>query len=430
MKKSRKILAAAGAAVLVLALGAASVFGVSAHAKNEARETALRYLPKDAQLLSQEREDDSYAFKFHSAERKEKYKLEISRKTKELTEWKSQADASAGAKTVQLSQQEAEKIVAGEIAGVKITKSQLVEDDGMQVYEVSFQSDQCRGSYDIHPESGLILEREIKFGAPIVIPLTNAPASQPSAGETGKHSGGMIGIEKARELALAEVPGATVTDIELDRENGVYVYEIELYKDGYEYDLVLSAADGNRVSIKSEKDDWEDDGGWQHHGERTPVTAPQAGAQQETAPQAQKSGSYIGLAKAKEIVLQKAPGAAIQKIELERDDGRISYEGEAVKGNVEYEFDIDAYTGAILSWEEEQKTAAGGAQTSVKISLSQARAIVEKKLPGARIVEIELDTDDGRNVYEGEARKGSMEYDFKVDANTGIILKWEADQAD
>lgn len=442
MKKSRKILAAAGAAVLVLAVGAASVMGVSAHAKNAAKETALQYLPKDAQLLSQEREDDSYEFKFHSAERKEKYELEIGRQTKALTEWKSQADAAEGAKAVKLTQQEAEQLVTGEITDAKITKTQLVEDDGQQVYEVAFQSDKCRGSYDIHPETGLILEREIKIGASIVIPLTSTPASEvsnPSGGSSGQQAGGVIGIAKAKELALAEVPGATVTDIELERANNAYVYEIELYKDGYEYDLVLNAADGARVSLKSEKDDWDDNGGWQHHGDRTPVTTTQAAAQQGANPQqtqqaanpqqTQQSGSYIGLAKAKTIVLQKLPGATIQKIELERDDGRVSYEGEAVKGNMEYEFDIDAYTGAILSWEAEQKASAGSTQASAKgISLSQARAIVEKKLPGARIVEIELDTDDGRKAYEGEAQKGSTEYDFEIDANTGAILKWEAER--
>ena len=72
MKKNRKILAVAGAAVLVIAIGTASVLGVSAHAKNTAKETALKYLPADAQLVAQETEDDRYEFKFHSAERKEK----------------------------------------------------------------------------------------------------------------------------------------------------------------------------------------------------------------------------------------------------------------------------------------------------------------------------------------------------------------------
>ena len=82
MKRNRKILAVAGAAVLVIAIGTASVLGVSAHAKNTAKETALKYLPADAQLVAQETEDDRYEFKFHSAERKETYEIEIGKKNK------------------------------------------------------------------------------------------------------------------------------------------------------------------------------------------------------------------------------------------------------------------------------------------------------------------------------------------------------------
>ena len=43
---------------------------------------------------------------------------------------------------------------------------------------------------------------------------------------------------------------------------------------------------------------------------------------------------------------------------------------------------------------------------------------------------MELDRDDGRMVYEGECRKGQMEYEFKLDAQTGAILEWEEDYDD
>lgn len=440
MKKNRRILAAAGAAVLVIAVGAISVFGVSAHARNTAKETALQYLPADARLITQETEDDSYEFKFHSAQRKEKYEIEIGRKTKALTEWKSQADASGGSKSVKLTQQAAEKLVSAELSGAKVndakvTKTQLVEEDGLQVYEVSFQSSKCRGSYDIHPESGLILEREIKVGAPIVIPLTNTPAEGATGATNGgaQQDGAILSVEKARELALKEVPGAAVTDIDLELEKGVYVYQIELYQDGYEYDLVLNAKDGARISLESEKDDWKENGGWVHHSERNPVTTAQtqatAPAQEKTT---QKSGasSYIGVAKAKEIVLQKAPGATITKLELERDDGRVSYEGEAKKGSMEYEFDIDAYTGAILSWEEEPIRQSRTQPAGKVIGVKQVKAILEQKMPGAVIVDLDMDDENGRLLYEGEVRKGNMEYDFEIDANTGVILEWEAKPID
>lgn len=41
------------------------------------------------------------------------------------------------------------------------------------------------------------------------------------------------------------------------------------------------------------------------------------------------------------------------EVELDNDDGRLSWEIEFDHGNWEYEYDIDAYTGAIISWEKE-----------------------------------------------------------------------------
>ena len=38
-------------------------------------------------------------------------------------------------------------------------------------------------------------------------------------------------------------------------------------------------------------------------------------------------------------------------VKLERDDGRTVYEGEMRSGRTDYEFTIDAYTGAVLEWD-------------------------------------------------------------------------------
>ena len=56
------------------------------------------------------------------------------------------------------------------------------------------------------------------------------------------------------------------------------------------------------------------------------------------------------------IALAKVPGAAnkhITKLKLKLEDGSYVYDVEIVYDNVEYEFEIDAYSGAILSWEFE-----------------------------------------------------------------------------
>ena len=57
---------------------------------------------------------------------------------------------------------------------------------------------------------------------------------------------------------------------------------------------------------------------------------------------------------AKQLALAQVPGAALSDItefETDRDDGKIVYEGTICHGGMEYEFEIDAYSGAFRKWE-------------------------------------------------------------------------------
>ena len=62
--------------------------------------------------------------------------------------------------------------------------------------------------------------------------------------------------------------------------------------------------------------------------------------------------------------------------------------------------------------------------------MDEARTLVLKKVPGATITKIELDYDDGRKIYEGEAYKDGYEYEFEINASTGKFIKWEQDWDD
>ena len=46
----------------------------------------------------------------------------------------------------------------------------------------------------------------------------------------------------------------SIKKIELDRDNGIYTYEIEFYADGYEYDYEISREDGKILSHKKEQE--------------------------------------------------------------------------------------------------------------------------------------------------------------------------------
>ena len=47
------------------------------------------------------------------------------------------------------------------------------------------------------------------------------------------------------------------------------------------------------------------------------------------------------------------PGVFKSELELDEDDGRMIYEGEIETNTTEVEFEIDAYTGEVLKWDQE-----------------------------------------------------------------------------
>ena len=77
----------------------------------------------------------------------------------------------------------------------------------------------------------------------------------------------------------------------------------------------------------------------------------QSATQPQTAAPTQTAASVISVDKAKQIALSHAGvgSANFTKVELDTDDGVRVYEIEFKVGNVEYEYDIDASSGAIIS---------------------------------------------------------------------------------
>lgn len=231
-----------------------------------------------------------------------------------------------------------------------------------------------------------------------------------------------IGLEKAKEIAIAKAGGGDVVSIELDVDDGVMVYEGELIYNNVEYDFDINALDGTILK-------WEED--------RNGVNI--------------DTSNVIGEARAKEIILAKAPGAEITKLVLDEDDGILYYKGYARVDGKLYEFEVKADDGVIRKWELEDdysdnnsgNSSSGNSNNNnststpkpttapnTSISMDEARTLVLKKVPGATITKIELDYDDGRKIYEGEAYKDGYEYEFEINASTGKFIKWEQDWDD
>lgn len=161
-------------------------------------------------------------------------------------------------------------------------------------------------------------------------------ANTQTASKTAK-----ITKDKAKSIAL-EAAGAKADkiydyEIDLDRENGVLVYEIGFDYNGYEYDLHIRAEDGKVLKNIKEPEK-----------EKTTSSKTQSTS---------ASATIISKAKAKEIALEAAGVKANEiydyEIELDRDDGVTSYEISFKKGNTEYDFDIKASDGKILKAEKD-----------------------------------------------------------------------------
>lgn len=141
------------------------------------------------------------------------------------------------------------------------------------------------------------------------------------------------------------------------------------------------------------------------------------------------SAEYIGDAAAKDIVLLKAPGATINKLHFEFDDGIAEYDGEAYLDTTKYDFEINAVTGAVTEWKTANKATAPNSSTTY-IGVEAAKAVALAKVPGATISEIYLENDDGKVEYDGEMYLNNTEYEFSIDAVSGVISEWEAETDD
>ena len=218
---------------------------------------------------------------------------------------------------------------------------------------------------------------------------------------------------------LSEVAGVTCYKVEFTSGNHTYAYSINAESGEV---LEASCRDKNAAPADSTQTDTTASG-----ATTTPV---------QTTPSTNASTGTVDEAKAQEIALAhagvKAADATITKSKLDYDDGRQVYEIEWYANGAKYDYEIDAATGKIVSYDYDAENYTPSQSTNtnanVKISEATAKQIALSSVPGAtaaNIYKFKLDFDDGRWEYEGEIRYGTMEYDFTIDANTGAIIEWD-----
>lgn len=247
-------------------------------------------------------------------------------------------------------------VTAAQASGLEV---EMDYDDGLMVYEVEFRANGREYEYEVNALSGEIVRRNNEVDddtRPTTQPTqtgatTSGGAASSGSTTTGQTTAGSaaayIGEDKAKSIALerAGVTAEAIREyrIELERENGRMVYEVEFEAGGFEYQYEIDAAAG---TVLHEDKEWDDD------AQARPTTTT------GTSTASTASAAYIGVERARSIALERAGVAAGDireyQIELERDDGRVFYEVEFKAGGYEYQYAIDAASGTILHQEKER----------------------------------------------------------------------------
>lgn len=231
--------------------------------------------------------------------------------------------------------------IAAEDAAISATT--LNEAAGTSCYKVEFTSGDYAYAYTVNAETGAVMEMssreknavDTQAQTEATVPTADSATTQSSAAATAQTVTGTVDEEMAQKIALehagVKATDATITKSKLDYEGRRQVYEIEWYAGGKKYDYEIAVDTGEILSSGYD----EKTSGWSGSN---------------------SSNVTVSEADAKQTALGRVSGATEKDIyewQFEYDDGRPEYEGKIIYGGTEYDFTIDASSGAVIEWEAE-----------------------------------------------------------------------------
>ena len=246
--------------------------------------------------------------------------------------------------------------------------------------EAEFVDKECQlddGEYDIEFVSGGVkyeCEVDARTGAVTEVERENLPGS-----------GSYIGMEKAKELALAHFGLTEAEFMESSLDDGEY--DLEFVAGGVKYECEVHAISGAVTEV-----------------ERETLSG---------------SGSYIGMERAKELALAHFGLTEAEFMETSLDDGE--YDLEFVSGNVKYECEVHAISGAVTEVERETLSGSG---SYIGMERAKELALAHFGLTEAEFMETSLD--DGE--YDLEFVSGNVKYECEVHAISGAVTEVDREQ--
>lgn len=231
--------------------------------------------------------------------------------------------------------------IAAEDAAISATT--LNEVAGTSCYKVEFTSGDYAYAYTVNAETGAVMEMssreknavDTQAQTEATVPAADSATTQSSAAATAQTVTGTVDEEMAQKIALehagVKATDATITKSKLDYEGRRQVYEIEWYAGGKKYDYEIAVDTGEILSSAYD----EKTSGWSVSN---------------------SSNVTVSEADAKQTALGRVSGATQKDIyewKFDYDDGRPEYKGKIIYGGTEYDFTIDASSGAVIEWEAE-----------------------------------------------------------------------------
>ena len=239
-------------------------------------------------------------------------------------------------------------------------------------------------------------------------------------------SAALIGMGKGADIALSDagLKENQVNDLtaKYRTENGLSFYTVTFTSGSYTYEYRVNAVDGSILQA-----------------DRNAVTQE---AETGTTTESQTTTTKkITKAKAKSIALKhagvSASKATFVKAKLDYEDGRRVYEIEFYSGNTEYDYEILASNGKIISYDkdiENYKIPRKNTSSSTYIGKAKAKSIALKdagvSASSATFTKTKLDYEDGIRVYEIEFYTNSAEYEYELNAKTGKIRDMDVEHFD
>ena len=239
-------------------------------------------------------------------------------------------------------------------------------------------------------------------------------------------SAALIGMGKGADIALSDagLKENQVNDLtaKYRTENGLSFYTVTFTSGSYTYEYRVNAVDGSILQADRNAVTQETE------------TGTTTGSQTTTT-------KKITKAKAKSIALKhagvSASKATFVKAKLDYEDGRRVYEIEFYSGNTEYDYEILASNGKIISYDkdiENYKIPRKNTSSSTYIGKAKAKSIALKdagvSASSATFTKTKLDYEDGIRVYEIEFYTNSAEYEYEINAKTGKIRDMDVEHFD